>query len=110
MRVKPVGASTSGNGSGTPEEGGRRVGRAHAPEDARVEADAAERGRVLGHGVLVLGAAVDVVEHATGQTPAGHDPQIVHVGGPRQAAFDGVELEAAEPHAPSAVFRSSDEC
>ena len=54
--------------------------------------------RVLGHGALVFGAAVDVVEHAAGQPAAGHDAQVVHVRGPGEAARDGIELEAAEPH------------
>ena len=94
----------------TPEEGRGRVGRAHAPQDARVEPDAAEGGRVLGHGVLVFGAAVDVVEHATRQPAPGHDPQIVHVGGPGEATLRRGRARSGGTASPTAVFRSSDEC
>ena len=57
---------------------------------------AAKAASVGGEGALVLGAAVDVVEHAAGQPALGDAAQVVDRRGAGEATFDAVGLDRAE--------------
>ena len=48
--------------------------------------------------MLVLGPAVDVVEHAAGEAPPRQPAQVLDGGGPGQPALDAVGLDAPEAH------------
>ena len=94
MRVKPVGASTSGMGNGRPSNVVDGIDRADVAQDPRPEADAGIGRCVRGQRAFVLGPAVDVVEHATRQPAARDAAQVgdVHAaraGGPPGRARTG---------------------
>ena len=86
MRVNPVGDRASGAGIGPAEQRGGQVDlgrrRAAPAAPARTSRKAAA---LRGDRELVLGGAVDVVEHAAGQAPLGGGPQVVDVGAPAPA-------------------------
>ena len=96
MRVNPVGASTSGIRERPAEQRRRGVDRADVAQDPGDEGPRRERVDVGGEGALVLGAAVDVVEHAAGEAAAGDVAQVGDAGGPPQPALDRVELDRLE--------------
>ena len=96
MRLNPVGDSTTGIGVSRPSTV-VVVSMADTSRSTRGRnSRSREAGAVAGDAQLVLGGTVDVVEHAAGQPSLGHGAQVVDVGGPGQAALDGVELELAE--------------
>ena len=67
-----------------------------AAQHARAEPGGGERRPVGGERALVLGAAVDVVEHPAGEPPLGDAPEVVDRRRPGEAALDGIGLDAAE--------------
>ena len=96
IRVKPVGASTSGSGRRRPSRVVDGIDRADVAEHPRSERASGEAVAVGRHRPLVLGAAVDVVEDAARQAAAGDAAQVVDVGRPGQSAGDRISREAPE--------------
>ena len=98
MRVKPVGARTSGYASGCPRSVESMSTLLDAAQHAGPEGGVGERGLVGGEGALVFRAAVDVVEHAAGQAPLGDAAKVGDRGGAGQAPLDAVGLDRLEAH------------
>jgi hypothetical protein len=68
-----------------------------------------ERGLVAGDGSFVLGAAVDVVEHAAGQTSFGDPAKVSDGRGASEPSFDRVGLDRLEPDdGPEGLLRVHD--
>jgi hypothetical protein len=61
---------------------GGRVDGGHVTQDTGMERDRAEVAGVAGQAALVLGRAVDVVEHAAGQAPLRDAAEVRHAGDP----------------------------
>ena len=68
------------------QHGGRRIDLPDRTQDAWSELQASEGCAVVDERPLVLGAAVDVVEHAAREPPLGDPPQVGHRRRRRQAA------------------------
>ena len=114
-QASPVGGSSDGQltlGIGDPRESGRREHErqrnrlAHQArsgidvrdiaEHSRPEPIVAERCPVGAHRPLVLGTAVDVVEHSTRKPSLGDPAQIIDTRRRGQPALVGIELESPE--------------
>ena len=80
------------------EQRRRRVDVSDRPQHTGPELDAGEGIAVVAQRLLVLGAAVDVVEHAARQTPLGDPPEVVDRGGRGQPPLHRVELDPPEAH------------
>src|SRR4051812_41540215 len=72
------------------------VDRRDVTENPWAKFDAQETVDIASERQLVVGTAVDVVEHACRQTAAGDGSQIIDVGRGAQLALDAVDLEASE--------------
>ena len=96
MRVNPVGASTSGYASGRPRIVDVTSIFAMPRSTRGRNVDVGEGALVRGERALVFGAAVDVVEHAAGQTPLGDTPQVGDRRRPLEPPFHRVGLDAVE--------------
>ena len=98
IRVNPVGDNTSGTGSRLAEDCGRGIDLGHISQDPRAELKSAEPADVALEAELVLGATVDVVEDAGGETPLGDPAEVPDVSRSRQPTGYRVELDGAELH------------
>src|SRR5215218_122382 len=78
------------------EQRGRDVDLADITQHVRTELDSAERRRVVGERALVLGTAVDVIEHAVRETTLGDATHVLDRDRGAQTARDGVGLELTE--------------
>ena len=58
----------------------------------------AKAASVGGEGALVLGGAVDVVEHAAGEATLGDLAEVGDGGGAGEAPLDAIGLDRLEPH------------
>ncbi len=93
-----------GKGQRAPEQRCADVDIADGPQHAGLELEAAVGGEVTRQRQLGFGAAVDVVEHAAGQPPPGHDSEVLDAGRPGEAPLHRVDLEAPEPEHRSEGF------
>jgi hypothetical protein len=97
--VGDAGEADGGQGErcryGPAQQRGGEVDLGHVPQHPRGELHAAPGGGVGRHRDLVLGGAVDVVEHPAGEPLAGDCPEVVDVRAAGEPA-----LHPAAPHRP----------
>ena len=79
------------------EDGSGRVHVAHIAQNSRDELQLAESTRVAIHRDLVLGATIDVVEHAARKALARQSSKVLDAGRPLQSPLRGTPLEVPKP-------------
>ena len=95
MRVKPVGARTSGMAIGLPRRAGG-VDLADITQYPRAEGHPPERRRVRGQSDFVFGCAVDVVEDTSGEATASDGTEVGNRYPFAEATLGRAQLEALE--------------
>ena len=80
-------------GGRPPEDLGGQVRRRHVDEHARDEAQPLERRAIFGKRQLVLGAAVDELEHQARQPTPGEATQVLDRNGARQRALEAAHVD-----------------